>query len=43
MLVALGYLMVTGAGAGLLMAGQMWWAAGVLFVGLLGMNAMSRL
>ena len=39
---AVGYLAVSGAGMALFLASHMWWAAGVLLVGLLGMNALSR-
>lgn len=42
MMAAVGCLAVSGAGIALLLAGQMWWAAGVLVVGLFGMNALNR-
>ncbi len=42
MMAAVGYFVVTAAGVALLAAGHMWWALGVLFVGLLSMNALSR-
>ncbi|WP_420443106.1 hypothetical protein [Candidatus Poriferisodalis sp.] len=42
MVTVVGNFVVVGVGVALFMAGLLWWAAAALFVGLLGVNALSR-